>query len=178
MKLIAQHGIQHLTTKNIAAAMNFSEPAIYRHFKSKTAILEGILHFYRDQMKVQVQKILLSKDNSLEKLLKMLEIQFKHFVANPSLSVVIFSESIFQHEESLSITVKKIIDNKFRLSEQLILKGQAEGVIRDDISASDLATMYIGTIRFTLLRWKLADYNIDLNKEAKKISVMITALAN
>ncbi|MCB0409114.1 MAG: helix-turn-helix transcriptional regulator, partial [Flavobacteriales bacterium] len=33
-KLISEKGIQNLTTKNLAAEMSFSEPALYRHFKN------------------------------------------------------------------------------------------------------------------------------------------------
>jgi AcrR family transcriptional regulator len=176
MKLIAQHGIQHLTTKNIAVAMGFTEPSIYRHFKNKTAILEGILHYYRDQMKVPVQQILQSKMNILEQLLEMIEVQFSHFTKHPAISIVIFSDSIFQHEQSLSKTVKGIIERKVKLTDTMMTAGQKEGVIRKDVSPTVLTTMYIGCIRFTLLKWKLSGYAFDLNGETKKLRKSLTVL--
>ena len=41
--LIAEKGIQGLTMKNLASAIGVSEPALYRHFKSKNDILSGII---------------------------------------------------------------------------------------------------------------------------------------
>lgn len=43
LALIAEQGIQNLTIKNIAAALKITEPAIYRHFDSKFAILDALL---------------------------------------------------------------------------------------------------------------------------------------
>lgn len=175
-ELIALKGIQHLTTKNLAVEMGFSEPAIYRHFKSKTAILEGILSFYQNEMRMKIQPVMQSEMNALEKLTKILEIQFNHFSETPAIVSVIFSETSFQNEIVLSETVKNIVKNKLKLTEQMILSGQNEGIIRKDISASNLATMYIGCLRFSILKWSINNNDFDLNKEAIELNKMIEIL--
>jgi AcrR family transcriptional regulator len=43
LDLIANSGIHGLTIKNISKKVGISEPAIYRHFESKTDILLGII---------------------------------------------------------------------------------------------------------------------------------------
>ena len=166
MKLIASKGIQNLTTKNIAEDMRFTEPSIYRHFKNKTAILEGIIKHYQDEMRIQSQIVLKSKKSHLEKLLDLVKIQFVHFSKNPSISVIIFSELIFQHDEKLALTVSNVIKKKLQLTVNMINSGQKEGCIRKDIDAPGLANMYIGSLRFTLLDWKINGFASDLNKEA------------
>lgn len=176
MKLIAKKGIQHLTTRNIADAMGFTEPSIYRHFENKTAILEAILLHYKQQMKAPMQQILASKMNALEQLLEMIDVQFSHFSENPAISIVVFSDAIFQHEKSLSKTVKSIINGKVRLTERMLQAGQKEGVIRSDVDSADLAIVYIGCIRFTLLKWKLSGYTIDLKNEAKRLRNVLPTL--
>ena len=67
-KLIGEKGIQNLTTKNLAAEMGFSEPALYRHFKSKTDILQSVLVFYKEQMKEGVEKLLHDNNSGAEKI--------------------------------------------------------------------------------------------------------------
>lgn len=170
MQLIASKGIQNLTTKNIAEEMGFTEPSIYRHFQNKTAILEGIIKHYQDEMKMQSQIVLASKKSPMEKLFDLVKIQFAHFSKNRSISVIIFSELIFQHDEKLALTVSNVIKKKLQLTVSMIKKGQQEGCIRTDVDASGLATMYIGSIRFTLLQWKLNGFTLDLNLEAKKLN--------
>lgn len=176
MKLISSNGIQQLTTKNIAIAMGFTEPSIYRHFKNKSAILEAILTYYKEQMKFQMEKVFQPTISPLEKLRQMVSIQFEYFARNPALSLVIFSDSIFQHEEHLAKTVKNMIENKLKFTEKIILEGQNKGIIRTDLKANDLATMYIGCIRFTLLKWKISNYHFDLINEIKIVNNLITKL--
>jgi TetR/AcrR family fatty acid metabolism transcriptional regulator len=48
---IDQYGIQELTIKNLAADLNLSEAALYRHFKSKNEILLGLLSYFILEMK-------------------------------------------------------------------------------------------------------------------------------
>ena len=56
LALIAEQGIQNLTIKNIAAALKITEPAIYRHFDSKFAILDALLDSF-DHGSVSVLRI-------------------------------------------------------------------------------------------------------------------------
>ena len=58
--LIGQKGIQNLTTKNLAAEIGFSEPALYRHFKNKSDILQSVLVYYRVLMKEGLEKLLIN----------------------------------------------------------------------------------------------------------------------
>jgi TetR/AcrR family fatty acid metabolism transcriptional regulator len=55
MRIIEKKGIHNLTTKNIAKEVGFTEPGIYRHFKSKQEILGEILRRFKkgagDRMK-------------------------------------------------------------------------------------------------------------------------------
>lgn len=176
IEMIASKGIQHFTTKHLAENMGFSEPAIYRHFKNKSAIMEGILDFHRKEMKSQMLLIYKGNLNPIEKLLKTMDFQFRYFSNNPDMAAVIFSELIFQNEEALSQKIKMSIDKNLEVTEKLIQEGQIQGVIRADIPAKELTSMYYGSIRFTLLRWKLDDYKDDLLKEAKEMQKMILSL--
>ena len=57
MCIIGLDGIQGLTTKRLAEAMNFSEPALYRHFESKTEILNSVLKYYQSFLADGLSKI-------------------------------------------------------------------------------------------------------------------------
>lgn len=176
MELVASKGIQNLTTKNIAKEMGFTEPSIYRHFNNKTAILEGIILHYQDEMRIQSKCIIESNKSSLNKLLDLVKIQFEYFNHNPAISVIIFSELIFQNDEKLALTVSNVIKKKLELTINMIKKGQHERCIRRDIGASSIATMYIGSLRFTLLQWKLNGFQTDLNEEAIKLNKNLAKL--
>lgn len=166
-KLISEKGIQNLTTKNLAAEMSFSEPALYRHFKNKTDILKSVLLYYRYQLKIGLENILKEKTTGAEKINGMIDFQFSHFTKHPAIVMVIFSETSFQYEDSLSNTVLMLLNQKKVMLENIIQKGQQDKSIRDDIKPAQLADIIMGSMRFTILRWRLNDFDFDLVKEGK-----------
>ena len=48
---ISKYGIQNLTIKTLAEDIGLSEPALYRHFKSKNEILLCLLEYFKTEMK-------------------------------------------------------------------------------------------------------------------------------
>ncbi len=165
--LIGEKGVKNLTTKKLAAKIGFSEPAIYRHFKNKTVLLESILLFYKSDLKKTLTTVLNSNTPAIEKIHSILDFQFKHFYKNPAIIMVIFSETSFQHEHLLSKTVTGIMDQKKKMLETILKKGQEENNIRNDIDTAQLATVIMGTMRFTILRWRLTNFEFNLLEEAK-----------
>lgn len=167
--LINEGGIQHLTTKLLAQKMGFSEPAIYRHFKDKNEILTSVLNYYKFGLKQSIDKIISEKINGKEKLGKIIQIQFQQFNENPAIVMVIFAESSFQNDIRLSDTVKNILIEKRERIEKIIKSGQRDGSVRKDISAVQLASIFMGSMRFTILHWRLQNYNFNLIKEGEKL---------
>ena len=165
--LIGEKGIQNLTTKNLAQKMSFSEPALYRHFKNKTEILKCVLLYYKRQLKNKLSVILNSENSGIDKIKLMMGFQFEHFSNNPAVIMVIFAETSFQYDNILSKTVAEIMIQKRTMVESIIKRGQEEGNIRNDIEASQLTTTIMGSMRFTVLKWRLANYEFDLIEEGK-----------
>lgn len=171
--LICEKGIQNLTTKNLAAEMNFSEPALYRHFKDKTDILKSVLVHYTSQMKSSVEKIITENSLGAEKVEKLMSFQFTHFANNPSVVMTIFSEASFQYNDTLSNAVLGILNQKKLLLEEIILIGQKDQSIRLDFNPSQLADIIMGSMRFTILRWRLNEFNFNLTQEGNELWLTI-----
>ena len=168
-KLVGDKGIQNLTTKNLAAEMGFSEPAIYRHFKGKTEILVSVLNYFKEGLQKEIKGIIEANSTGAEKLVRIMEFQFKVFSKKPAIVMVIFAETSFQYDKKLSAVVLQILTQKKKMIEEIILSGQNDGSIRKDIEAPNLAAFFMGSMRFTVLRWRLNDYNFDLEKEGKSL---------
>ena len=166
-ELIGAKGIQNLTIKNIANKMSFSEPAIYRHFKDKTEIIKSVLLFQREIIKNGIFKIIESDISSIEKLKTIMDFQFNHFKKNPSIITIIFSESSFQY--FVAEVIRKMIKKRNQKLIQILKDGQIEGGIRNDISAKQLATIIMGSMRLTVLNWKLSNFETDLTKQGKEL---------
>lgn len=166
-KLIGDKGIQNLTTKNLASEMKFSEPALYRHFKGKTKILESVLIYYKEKLRGGLGKVVQSEVSDIEKIQKMIDFQFAHFTRFPAVIMVIFSETSFQYDNLLSNVVSKIMNQKRQAVNKIIESGQEKGCIRDDVDADQLTTVVMGSMRLTVLRWKLSNFDFNLVEEGK-----------
>lgn len=166
-ELINIGGIQNLTTKALAEKMGFTEPAIYRHFNNKTDILSSVLNYYGQRLKQKMNEISQFQVRGLGKLKLIIKFQFEHFSKHPAIVMVIFAETSFQYEEKLSNAVRNILTTKRERVVYIIEQGQKDGSIRSDISASQLALVFMGSMRFTILNWRLNSYMMNLNREGE-----------
>ncbi len=169
-KRIDEHGIQDLTIKTLAADLNLSEAALYRHFKSKNEILLGLLTYFIEEMKGRLDAVLSNKDRSPSELLKdLFDSQLKTFVQKPSVVSVIFSESIFQFNKELSSTVSSMMELMQNHIESIVKKGQANGSFSKIVGVSTTTTIIMGGMRITVLKWKLSGHKSDLIKDGNKV---------
>ena len=61
IEIIVEDGFKALTVKNLSEKMGFSEPALYRHFKGKNAVILAILEKIKTDMEQMISDIDTSK---------------------------------------------------------------------------------------------------------------------
>lgn len=167
---IDQYGIQNLTIKNLAADIKVTEPALYRHFKSKNDILMSLLNYFIARMENRISSLSVNNQKSpSENLIDLFNFQLKSFTERPAVVSVIFAENIFHFDEGLSIKVAQILDMMQGYVEQNIVKGQSIGDFNAEIQSSTLATILLGGIRLTVLKWKLSGNKTDLIKDGRAV---------
>ncbi|NUM30768.1 MAG: TetR/AcrR family transcriptional regulator [Bacteroidetes bacterium] len=167
---ISKFGIQNLTIKMLAEDIGLSEPALYRHFKSKNEILYSLLEYFKTEMKKRIQSILIKETaTEADKLRAIFNSQLKTFVNKPAIVSVIFAESIFHYEENLSNKVSEIMDMMQDYVKKNIKQGQENGQYNKLMGASTLTTIIIGGMRMTVLKWKLSGHKSDLIKDGKAV---------
>ena len=162
LALITESGIQSLTIKNLAKRIGFAESAIYRHYENKIQILLAILDFFKRNTEQLFSNQLNSNENALVRIEKLFVTHFRKFTNTPSLVAVIFSEEIFRNEKQLSTKVAEIMNLNIASLTTIIKDGQQKGEIRNDIEASHLATMILGSLRMFVKQWSMADFKFDL----------------
>lgn len=168
IELMASGGIQNLTIKNLAAAIGVSEPALYRHFKNKQAILLGVLDQFEmiscdvfDQMEPHLP--------ALSQLRQFIFDRFERFLAYPSLAQIMFAGPAFEFDPELSARLLQIMRiHRDRLL-KIIIQGQKEGALRSDIAAPQLFRIVIGPTRLIIQQWLMSDQRFDLNHEGEQL---------
>jgi len=168
IKLIADKGIQNLTTKNLSKEIGITEPALYRHFDNKSEILIGVIEYFKIKMKPAIKKLNRST-NSLNKIESFILEHLKIISKNPNFAKVIFSEANFQNEENLILKMNNMMKQSHKILKTVIQTGQSRNEIRTDISSLSIIRMIIGSMRLLVTQWSMSGMIFNLETEGKQL---------
>jgi TetR/AcrR family transcriptional regulator, fatty acid metabolism regulator protein len=164
IKLIGEGGIQALTIKNLSTEIGVAESALYRHFKSKTEVLNALLDFLGSFIISHYEGVHKLKVSSFEKIEKMISGQLKIFAENPPYAIVILSDGLYKNEEALYSKIYNIMQKAKSTFVNIIDEGKNCGEIRKDVPSEQLAFIIMGSIRLTVTQWSLSGFSFDLKK--------------
>lgn len=168
-KLLMQKGVKGLTTKNLALEMNFSESALYRHFKNKEDIVVLLLDYLGNNIKDRLNIISEKKSTSEEKLKQLFSSQFEFFNQNTHFVVAILSEGLFDESEKINQSIMKIIHYKMELITKIIEFGKENNEFTKSIETQEIVHIIMGSFRMMMLKWKFSKFEIDLINQGNKI---------
>lgn len=101
---------------------------------------------------------------------------FSYFTKKPAVTAVIFSESIFQNDSVLAKEVFKLLKMHEDALMCIIDKGQRNNEIRNSIPKNEIVNIIIGSIRYTVTKWRLSHFEFDLQKEGELLFESIKEL--
>lgn len=168
-KILLEKGIKGLTTKALAAEMNFSESAIYRHFKNKEDIIVLLLNVLADDFRARLPLVIKENQTATENLRAVFDSQFTFFQQNPHFTVAILSEGLIDESEEIMQAMIKIPQVKSFLLMQIIEQGKANNEFRTDIPSEVLVQIIAGTFRMQMMTWKFSRFQLDLKKEGNRM---------
>ncbi len=166
ISLVADKGIQNLTTKNLALQIGITEPALYRHFENKLAIMKSILKYF--QLTMQPSILELKKEGKASD--RINNFILKHYeILNQkqNLAKIIFAESNFQNDETLKDSLLLMMNNSQRLMQNIIQQAQENNQINTAITAKNLTRIIIGSMRFMIIQWSMSGMIFDIEAEGK-----------
>ena len=91
------------------------------------------------------------------------------FSVEPSHISVVFSEELFKNDEALKSKIIEIMNMKEKAIEDIILEGQNNGEVRNDIGNKTLALIVIGALRFRIKQWDLRNQHKNLEEEGQEL---------
>ena len=162
LDIILKEGIQSLTIKNLSTRAGVTEPAIYRHFKSKFDILYNLLNFFEKHSEIFLDNINKNQSVGLDKLKLFFLTHCKRFNENKAFAIIMFSEEIFINNKELEDKLFQIIDKQKKVLISIIHESQKNHLITSDIPQEHLFTLIIGSLRFLVSQWKMNKFQDNL----------------
>jgi len=140
-KLLTTSGISGLTIKNLATEMNFTESAIYRHFRSKEEIILTLLQYLHGNVIRIIKEASGEQSGDFEKdfisLFRKLTLYFKE---NPYYVVVVFSEGLLDERAQISKRIIRLMNTLTRQVESIIKEGQKQRKILSSLTPEQIAS--------------------------------------
>ncbi|HFE64169.1 MAG TPA: TetR/AcrR family transcriptional regulator [Caldithrix sp.] len=167
IKIIHQKGYTGLSIRELAEKVGISEPAIYRHFRSKEEIILGILermNRFGDVIRKELQKI----TDPEKKIKKLVRMHMDFLTVNPEMTSVLFSEEIFEPREWIQQKLQEIIRDRHQFLNQLLQEALRKGEIVN-APIGDLSTVILGYIRMIVLEWRMANFSFSLQKRGEQL---------
>lgn len=166
--IIAELGIDSLTIKKIAERLNFTDAALYKHFKSKEEIFEGIAHNIEQIFYSEFEEVLHSLEGSIE-ILKMLFLKHCEMVEKNNYNIIIFdSHLFFKKFQNIDDYINEILDTFKYSVVEIISIGQRKGEIRDDVDSELIYWLIISVLNNFLHQWN-RNNSFSLKEQSLKI---------
>ena len=110
LDLVQETGLANLTLKRVAERVGFTEAAIYRHFESKGALLEGLIALIGSRLLGPVHEI--AADRSIppaQRLERMVRHHVRVLRATRGLPLVLIAEGLATHDEDLLARLRAVM---------------------------------------------------------------------
>ncbi len=178
-KILTSSGVSGLTIKNLAKEMQFSESAIYRHFTSKEEIILAMLEYLAITIEERLQNAIRATDEPEAKFTTMFQSQFAFFENQRHFVVAVFSDGLLKESQSINEAILKLLGIIVKNLFPILLEGQQKGVFSNSVPLEDLMYILMGTFRLQMFRWRLEDFQFDINEAGNKmIQSVLTLIKN
>jgi AcrR family transcriptional regulator len=144
LDIIADEGLQNISTRNLATRIGLSEGAIFKHFSTKRDIIYGIMEDVEKGLLAKLRKISLSSLESKTKLYNYLCANITYLRENKGVTILLFSEATHLGDKELKEKLSQILYQQKQFIIKIIKDGIADGIWNPLIDPEDFAIIYMG----------------------------------
>jgi AcrR family transcriptional regulator len=141
-KLFAKSGVKSVTMGDLAKHLGMSKRTIYEHFKDKEELLIACADTSHVESEEFFQKVLSRTDNMVEAMLAMLQIEG---------GASLIEEVRKYYPQVYKEHLLRIVEDRSGYFEQIINRGMAEGVFRENLNLEIIVYFFNGRAKSFLL---------------------------
>ena len=150
--MLEQPGAERITTAALAAKLDVSEAALYRHFASKAQMFEGLIEFIEQSVFTLVNQIAERETDAVVQTRRVLTVLLQFGEKNPGMTRVMVGDALVFENDRLVARMHQFFD---RIESQLrqSLRGAAEArgsatpTVDANVMASALTSRVVGRLQ-------------------------------
>jgi TetR/AcrR family transcriptional regulator len=149
--MLQEPGAERITTAALAAKLDVSEAALYRHFASKAQMFEGLIEFIEQSVFTLVNQIVEREENAATQVQRVIAVLLQFGEKNPGMTRVMVGDAlVFEHERLLARMNQffERIESQLRQSLRALAEGagSATPTVDANAQASALTSFAIGRL--------------------------------
>lgn len=170
IRLSAEIGPDRVTTQHLADAVGVTQPAIFRHFKTKADIWLAVAdHIVSEMAQLHSHMAHVEGSDPHDTLQKIVGHHFVHVTRNPAIPAIMFSRELHAESEGLRDKFSVLMTERRSALSALLKQAQDAGVHRAEIVADDAAHLILAALQGMSMRWALENRAFDLVEEGGRV---------
>jgi TetR/AcrR family transcriptional regulator len=130
-----------ITTAALAAKLEVSEAALYRHFASKAQMFEGLIEFIEATLFSLINKLTGEEKRAIRQIEGIMALLLGFARKNPGMTRVLIGDALINENERLQIRINQLHDRLEATLKQALRFGVSEGEISADVDVVAEANM-------------------------------------
>jgi TetR/AcrR family transcriptional regulator len=152
--MLEQPGAERITTAALAAKLDVSEAALYRHFASKAQMFEGLIEFIETSVFTLVNQLIDREPNPAVQARKITTVLLQFGEKNPGMTRVMVGDALVFEHERLNARMNQFFDRvESQLKQSLRAAAEASGSNTPTVEAQALASALTSLIVGRLQRY-------------------------
>ncbi len=142
--------LPNVTTREIARRVGVTQPALFRHFRSRQALFLALIDESRRQLALGVEALLAQQHAPLQTC-ELLALHLAHHAReNPGLPRLLLADVSADMPELLK-AIQQLTSMQWNLVHTLVAQGLRQGQVRADCDSEAAATLFISMIQGVIL---------------------------
>ena len=142
---------EKITTALLAAKLDVSEAALYRHFASKAQMYEGLIEFIESSLFSVINKIGAEQQSGLKQVELILTLLLGFAQKNHGLTRVLIGDALVYENDRLQARINQLLDRIESTLKQSLKVASAQGALAADHDFGAHADLLVC---YTLGRWQ------------------------
>jgi TetR/AcrR family transcriptional regulator len=137
---------EKITTAALAARLDVSEAALYRHFASKAQMYEGLIGFVEEAVFGLVNKISAEQESGLKQTHAIAAMLLTFAEKNPGMTRVLIGDALVNEDERLQTRINQLHDRLEATLKQSLRLAATQGEIDKDADVNAQANLMLAYI--------------------------------
>lgn len=164
-RIITSKGIEHLTIHEIAKDLRITDGAIYRHFKSKKAIISLLIDDIEKTLLSAIESAIDEAERPLEKLKSIFISHISYAEQKKGVSFIVINETLNLQAKDLQEKMFGVIQRYLKRIKEILLSGIESGEFRKDVDAVSASIAFFGMVQSMVTLWALSGFRYSLRRD-------------